>query len=95
MTIACDNQQCERDAQWRVYASYNADHGENVHPLHARYPMPMIRACDEHVASQMRSDYSMGDLFSTRQYIIVPIVAPEGRETAPGAPQSDEEASDG
>ena len=54
--MTCDYDGCEEPNVLRAYASYNADHGENAHPLHARYPGPMIRACANHVGRLMVHD---------------------------------------
>lgn len=65
----CDYDGCTEPMRFRAYASYNADEGDNVHPRHARYPMPMIRACPAHIGHLMLHD---ADCFgSTRQWLIV------------------------
>ena len=75
MSTGCDI--CGAPVVFRAYAAYNADHGEHVHPLHARYPEPMIRACIEHVGEAMLDD--MEPPFSTRQWLVVaPHAADEG-----------------
>lgn len=67
----CDLPDCDEPMRFRVYASYNADHGENTHPLHARYPMPMYRTCDTHLSTLIERDAPTRG--STRQYIVVVI----------------------
>ena len=67
MSTGCDI--CGAPVVFRAYAAYNADHGENVHPLHARYPAAMIRACVEHVGEVMLDDVEPP--FSTRQWLVV------------------------
>jgi hypothetical protein len=64
-----------RTPEWepmlRAYASYNADEGENVHPRHARYPMPIVRACPIHLGELLaRESRTSG---STRQYLVVAV----------------------
>jgi hypothetical protein len=65
----CDVTTCTKRVAWRAYASYNADHGENVHPLHARYPGPMVRACSDHLGELMGDDTDLPG--STRQWLVV------------------------
>jgi hypothetical protein len=76
----CDETTCTKRIEYRAYASYNADNGENVHPLHARYPAPMIRACAEHLCERMAAD--AGRPGSTLQWLVVR-PTPTGEE--PGA----------
>lgn len=65
--MPCDR--CEKPVAFRAYASYNADNGANSHPLHARYPMPMIRACPQHLTELMFEDAATAA--STRQWLVV------------------------
>lgn len=67
----CDADGCDEPMRFRVYASYNADQGENVHPLHARYPGAMYRSCPAHLTSLIERDVAAP--LSTRQYIVVVI----------------------
>jgi hypothetical protein len=64
----CDTPDCTNPATFRLYAAYNADNGENVHPLHARYPMAMHRSCMTHVAATMLSDTGR---FATGQWLVI------------------------
>ncbi len=66
--VICEYDGCEDQAIFRAYASYNADHGENAHPLHARYPAAMIRACGWHIGRLMLHDADGPN--STRQWLI-------------------------
>jgi hypothetical protein len=71
MGMTCDVDGCDATVEFRVYATYNADQGENVHPLHARYPGAMWRSCSEHLgALALRDD--AGPL-STRQWLIIKV----------------------
>lgn len=73
MSAACDADGCTGRARFRAYAAYNADKGQNVHPLHARYPAPMIRACSEHIGTlALRDGAAPG---STNQWLIVDLGA--------------------
>ena len=65
----CDYDGCDDAMRFRAYASYNADDGENVHPRHARYPAPMIRACAAHIGRLMLHDADGPG--STLQWLIV------------------------
>ncbi len=65
----CDETTCTNGVAWRAYASYNADQGENVHPLHARYPGAMVRACSDHLVALMGDDTERP--LSTRQWLVV------------------------
>jgi len=67
--MLCDQTDCHARATLRAYASYNADEGQNGHPLHARYPMPMIRACPSHLGQLMHDDTDKPG--STRQWLVV------------------------
>jgi len=67
--VNCDYDGCELPMRLRAYASYNADAGENIHPLHARYPMPMIRACQSHLGHLMLHDAD--GPASTFQWLVV------------------------
>ena len=60
---------CGLPITFRIYASYNADAGENVHPLHARYPGAMYRVCERHIGELMANDAELPG--STRQWLIV------------------------
>jgi hypothetical protein len=66
---SCDYDGCEEPMRFRAYATYNADRGENVHPLHARYTKPMIRACDRHIGRLILHDAD--GMASTLQWLIV------------------------
>ena len=66
---ACDYDGCDEPMRFRVYASYNADEGDNAHPRHARYPAAMIRACDRHIGRLMLHDADGSG--STRQWLII------------------------
>jgi hypothetical protein len=70
---SCDA--CEARMTHRVYAAYNADEGENTHPLHARYPMPMFRACPAHLGTLMVNDARSST--STRQWLVVVVADAE------------------
>jgi hypothetical protein len=48
---------CKQEAEFHVYSSYDIVPKED-HPRHARYPMPMIRACTEHLAELLWEHYS-------------------------------------
>ena len=65
----CDYDGCAAPVVLRAYAAYNADEGQNVHPLHARYPAPMIRACGTHIGRLMLHDAD-GPM-STHQWLVV------------------------
>jgi hypothetical protein len=67
--MRCDYDGCEQPVILRAYAAYNADSGEHVHPRHARYPAPMIRACADHVGRLMVRDADSPG--STRQWLTV------------------------
>jgi len=61
---------CGAPVVFRAYASYNADQGENAHPLHARYPAPMYRSCAEHIGELLRDE--PGSLLPPqRQWLVV------------------------
>lgn len=64
---SCDA--CTAPATWLVFAAYDAE-PETTHPLVARYPAAQIRACDEHLASQLTADAPTE--FSTRCWVIKP-----------------------
>lgn len=66
MTTGCDV--CGAHAQFRAYASYDIDDGRNAHPHHARYPMPMIRACADHLTEMMLHDLNAPG--TTRQWVV-------------------------
>jgi hypothetical protein len=65
----CDWSDCDKPERARVYATYNADQGENVHALHARYPGVMFWSCEEHLVPLMIADANKS--FSTRQWLVV------------------------
>jgi hypothetical protein len=67
----CDVNGCTAPIRFRLYAAYNADHGENIHPLHARYPAAMHRSCSEHIGTLALGDAASP--FSTRQWLVVAI----------------------
>lgn len=63
---------CGDTTVFLVYAAYNADQyggtAPPVHPLVARYVRPMIRACTEHVGTQMMDDTE--SFASTMQWVV-------------------------
>ena len=69
--VGCDEPGCTEQMRFRLYASYNADQGENTHPLHARYPGVMYRSCEAHVGALASGDIAKP--FSTRQWIVVAV----------------------
>ena len=74
-------QRCNEPVAFWAYASYNADNGENAHALHARYPMPMIRACPQHLAELMFEDTAHAA--STRQWLVVLPLSPSAVPHSP------------
>jgi hypothetical protein len=67
MAELCDTPDCTTPAMFRLYAAYNADDGENAHPLHARYPIAMHRSCMTHVAATML----VPDRLATGQWLVI------------------------
>lgn len=50
--LTCDK--CIRPAVFMVYSAYTPKGGEEAeHPNVKRYPMPMVRSCGQHLATQM------------------------------------------
>lgn len=76
MEIQCDNETCFEEAVWTVYAAYDTDKlSVDVHPHLARYPMPMIRACNNHVIDLLMKDTK--HQASTKQWVIKPVLKRE------------------
>lgn len=63
----CDS--CDKPAKWLAFAVYDVDDGA-VHPILARYPAPMIRACNEHFIGKMWWDLKQGG--TTGQFVVRP-----------------------
>lgn len=51
---ACDH--CHDPAHWLVFAAYDTDSSDRVHPHVARYPAPLARACDTHLPGAFAAD---------------------------------------
>ena len=66
--MTCD--ECKAPAIFLVFAAYDADDvdGPGAHPGLRRYPMPMIRACPEHLAARLVLDLSAPG--STAQWMV-------------------------
>lgn len=65
----CDG--CELDAEWLIYAAYEEEAiNLKVHPLVARYPLPMKKSCNFHVASLLTDDSEKPA--TTRQWLVRP-----------------------
>lgn len=67
----CDYDDCDEASDFRAFACY--DHPaiaelEVAHPLVARYPMPMIRACWLHLSRLMFRD--MGAPGTTARWVV-------------------------
>lgn len=61
----CDS--CDEESVWIVFASYTIDDAE-AHPVHARYPVPMFRTCQEHLSILIAVDAT--SKMSTRQWLV-------------------------
>lgn len=69
MPDQCDHILCTQESVWTVYAAHDLETREStVHPLLARYPMPMARACTEHVIDLLMEDSKK--LSTTAQWVI-------------------------
>lgn len=65
----CDG--CELDAEWLIYAAYDEEAiNIRVHPLVARYPLPMKRSCNHHISGMLTEDSE--HLTTTMQWIVKP-----------------------
>lgn len=58
---------CSRPAEYTLTAAYDHD-CTAVHPLVACYPMPIIRACREHLLPRLARD--IGSPGATTQYVL-------------------------
>lgn len=54
----CDT--CGNPATWLAYAAYDTVDSTAVHPLVARYPEPMARACSGHLVTRLWDDAVAG-----------------------------------
>lgn len=63
--MKCDD--CANEATFFAYAAYDLATND-VHPHHARYPAPIVRACATHLASAMVNDALMPG--GTRQWLV-------------------------
>lgn len=73
----CDRAGCDRPAYWLAYAAYETgiEYSSEVtaptHPITARYPMPMVRACSgEHLTWELGRDAASAT--STRMWVVTP-----------------------
>ena len=57
---------CNQPATWTLTASYY--HSPAPHPLHAAYPAPQARCCNQHLTNHLDKDTSTDG--STNQWII-------------------------
>lgn len=71
MSAVCDR--CTADAVWAVFAAHDSGSGLEPHPLVARYPAPMIRACADHLHAALADDIDLPA--STLQWVIRPLSA--------------------
>lgn len=58
---------CTDRAKWLAYASYDIPTRE-VHPRVARYPSPMVAACNDHLLPFLEGDSVK--TASTRQWVL-------------------------
>jgi hypothetical protein len=74
--LLCDA--CTADAAWLAYAAFPAEQPHDapppIHPTVARYPAPMIRACNNHLTDRLTRDTEFTG--STAQWVIVPAKRP-------------------
>lgn len=71
MNVKCDKKECDEESVWTIYAAHDVKCPMvDVHPHFARYPMPMIRACNEHVVNMLMDDTKK--LATTAQWVIKP-----------------------
>jgi hypothetical protein len=56
-----------------AYAAYEPRPTDDLHPLLRRYPMPMIRACTDHLVGCLLDD--AGEPGSTYQWLVTPATA--------------------
>lgn len=66
----CSVGECFVTPLWRVFAAYPVDPAA-VHPMLARYPMPMFKACPAHLSMLMMADGQGPG--STGGYFVEPI----------------------
>ena len=66
--MKCDT--CDQNTEFLVFACYDIDPmSANGHPTMARYPMPMIRCCGEHLVEQISKDSSSPS--GTNQWVVM------------------------
>jgi hypothetical protein len=75
VTWPCDT--CGGPATWLAFAAYETDTPEDgplhplaarVHPLVARYPNPMVRACSGHLVGRLWDDTAAPG--SAREWVV-------------------------
>jgi len=72
--MKCSHGGCQTEATHTITAAYRADgipDYADVHPLFATYPMPMFKACRNHIAVLMELD--SGNPGATAAYLVRPV----------------------